>query len=515
MHALALGVMVSAAPARAGPLPPEVEAALQRANVPREAMVVVAQEVGASTPRLAWQPQVPVNPASLMKLVTTVAALDLLGPAWTWTTPVWLQGTTLNGVLDGNLVIKGSGDPKLVQERLWLALRRVQQLGVREIRGDIVLDRSAFALLPHNPAEFDNEPYRPSNAGPDALLLNYKSVLLTFTPDVARGIAIVSSEPPLAGVRVDLSVPLSNGTCDDWRGALKPDLMDPLRIHFNGSYSVSCAERQWPLAYADPRSYNARLLAGLWREMGGRLTGRVREGVAPTDPPNFELSSPPLAEVIRDINKFSNNVMAQQLFLTLGLTQRGSGTPEQAREVVRQWLADRVGENGRSLLIDNGSGLSRDTRITAQLLARLLQAAYAGPAMPELMSSLPVTGIDGTLRRARNAAMGRAHLKTGSLRDVVGIAGYVLSFGGRRYVLVAVINHPNANAARPALEALIQWTAGDMAPAFEPVPLNGPASTSTVVPVVLPDNPPPPPPQPTELPASQALPASAPASAAN
>jgi len=109
-------------------------------------------------------------------------------------------------------------------------------------------------------------------------------------------------------------------------------------------------------------------------------------------------------------------------------------------------------------LIDNGSGLSRETRVTAQLLARVLQAAYAGPAMPELMSSLSVTGIDGTLRRARNSATGRAHLKTGSLRDVAGLAGYVLSAGGRRYVLVAIVNHPNAARAQPALDLLVQWT---------------------------------------------------------
>ena len=123
-----------------------------RAGLPREAVVAIVQEVGSARPRLAWQPDQPVNPASLMKLLTTFAALELLGPAWTWTTPVWLQGTLRDGVLDGNLVIKGSGDPKLVLERMWLLLRRVQQLGVREIRGDIVLDRSAFVVPERAPA---------------------------------------------------------------------------------------------------------------------------------------------------------------------------------------------------------------------------------------------------------------------------------------------------------------------------------------------------------------------------
>ncbi|MEO8156141.1 MAG: D-alanyl-D-alanine carboxypeptidase, partial [Rhizobacter sp.] len=184
------------------------------------------------------------------------------------------------------------------------------------------------------------------------------------------------------------------------------------------------------------------------------------------------------AEVIRDINKFSNNVMAQQLFLTLGLTQRSAGTPEAGRALMRQWLSDRYGDDARGTVVDNGSGLSRDSRVTAQLLAKSLQATYAGPVMPELMSSLPVTGVDGTQRRARNSATGRAHLKTGSLRDVAGVAGYVLSTGGRRYVLVAIVNHPNANAARPALEALVQWAASDMNPPPQPIPLPEPVPAS-------------------------------------
>ncbi len=462
LRLLAAALIVLALPATANSvLPTEIEAALARAKVPRESLSVVVQEVGARLPRLAWQEHQPVNPASLMKLVTTAAALDLLGPAWSWSTPVWLQGTLLNGVLEGNLVIKGTGDPKLVQERVWLMLRRVQQLGVREIRGDIILDRSAFSEPTQQPGDFDGEPMRPYNVQPDALLLNYKSMLLTFTPDPARGVAIVSSEPPLSGVRVDVSVPLSAGACGDWRGALKPAFTDPQRIAFTGNYTAGCGEKQWPIAFAEPRTYGARLVVGLWREMGGVLTGSVRESVAPSQPPTFELSSPTLAEVVRDINKFSNNVMAQQLFLTLGYSQRGAGTPEQARDVVKMWLAERHGEAARSAVIDNGSGLSRDSRISADLLARVLQDTFASPAMPELMSSLPVTGIDGTTRRMRNGAAGRAHLKTGSLRDVNGIAGYVLGDSTRRYVVVAIVNHPNAGATRAVLEAVAQWAALD------------------------------------------------------
>jgi len=441
---------------------PEVDAALARAKVPGEAMVVLVQEVGSTRPRLAWQADVPVNPASIMKILTTSAALDLLGPAWTWSTPVWLQGPVVDGVLQGDLVIRGSGDPKLVLERVWLMMRRVRQMGVRDIRGDIVIDRSAFAVADQNPGDFDNEPLRPYNARPDALLLNYRSLLATFTPDAARGVATIAVDPPLAGVRADATVALASGPCDDWRGDLRADFADPARVRFAGTFPLACGEKTWPVAYADPKSYAERLLPALWLEVGGRLEGRVREGTAPSSPPAFEIASPPLAEVVRDINKYSNNVMAQQLFLTLGATQRGLGTFENGRLVVKRWLDEHVGGASVSVVLDNGSGLSREGRASARVLGQVLLWAWSSPSMPELMSSFPVAGVDGTLKRSRP---GRAHLKTGSLRDVAGVAGYVLGTTGKRYVVVAIVNHANANAARPALDALVQWASDDVAAA--------------------------------------------------
>ncbi len=460
LRALLAAGLALAASAAAARLPPEIYAALERARLPPESLVVVVQEVGSTRVRLGWRTDAPVNPASLTKLLTTYAALDLLGPAWTWTTPVWLQGSITDGVLDGNLVIKGSGDPKLVPERLWLLLRRVQQLGVREIKGDIVLDRSAFSVPEQNPADFDGEPLRPYNVRADALLLAYRSVLLSFTPDASRGVALVGVDPPLAGVQADSSVPLGAGLCNDWRGELKADFSDPNRLRLAGSFPASCGEKAWPLAYADPRSYNDRMVSALWREMGGKLGGSVRDGLAPGTAPAFTSVSPALSEVVREINKFSNNVMAQQLFLTLGLNRGGSGSPEASREVLRRWLSERLGRASDGVVIDNGSGLSRETRLSAQQLARLLQSAWASPVMPELMASLPVSGTDGTLIRSK-ATPGRAHLKTGSLRDVSGVAGYVLANNGRRYVVVAVVNHPNAGAARPAIDALVQWAIND------------------------------------------------------
>ena len=443
-------------------LPPEALQSLQRAGVPADAMSVVVHDATSGRSVLQWQEQRPVNPASLIKLLTTMAALERLGPAFTWSTPVWLTGPIKDGVLEGSVFIKGSGDPKLVLERVWLMLRRVQQLGVRDIRGDIVLDNSAFVVPETDASDFDGEPLRPYNVRPSALLLNFRSVTYTFVPDEAAGVARVAVEPALAGTQTDRTVPLQTGPCGDWRSALKASF-EPGRTRFAGSYNSACGESNWPVADPQPGTFEARLIDALWGEMGGQLRGSVHEGLAPLLlKPTFEQRSPALAELVRDINKYSNNVMAQQLFYTLALQARKNGpaTLDSARDTLARWLAERTGDLGDEVVLDNGSGLSRQTRISALRLARLLTQSFDSPVMSELMSSLPISGLDGTLRRSR-ATAGRAHLKTGSLRDVAGVAGYVLSSSGRRYVVVAIINHANANAARPAVDAVVQWVIRD------------------------------------------------------
>ncbi len=448
--------------ARSLDIPPEVEAALVRAKVPREAVSFLVMDAqGQAAPRLSHRADAPMNPASAMKLVTTYAALDLLGPSFTWATPVFVEGAVRDGTLYGNLYIQGQGDPRLVLERLWLLLRRVQGLGIQTIAGDIVLDQSAFSLPEHDPSRFDGDPLRPYNAAPDALLINFKSVVMTLAPDASGLTARVQYDPPLDGVQMQTTVPLVAGECGDYRGQLKADFSDPKRIRFNGVYAQSCGEKVWPVAYADPSNYASRAVAGLWRDMGGKLQGSAHLGVVPAAllaKPTFEMRSAPLAEIIRDINKYSNNVMAQQVFLALGRSAGSVASFEASQTTVQRWWKDRISAEGAPVL-DNGSGLSRQERISAQALGALLQSAYQSAVMPELMSSLPITGIDGTLRRAKNRNAGLAHLKTGSLANVVALAGYVHGAGGQRWVLVALINHANANAARPALDALVDWTA--------------------------------------------------------
>lgn len=452
----------AATPADAGRLPAAVAAALKAAGIPPSAVGIEVQEVGNAQPRLELNGRQPLNPASLMKLATTLAALETLGPAYTWRTEALAAGPVdSNGVLAGDLYLRGAGDPKLTYDRLWLLLRELRGRGLREIRGDLVLDRSLFALPAHDPAAFDGKPLRPYNVGPDPLLFNFATVHLTLVPQA--GAVRVLADPLPAGFEVVNRLRLvDRPTCGDWREVLEAKLLSG-QIVLSGDFALICGEKRWHLAGLP----NAVLLHGffarLWQELGGQFAGKWREGPVPAGAvPLAASESPALGEIVRDINKFSNNVMAQQLYLALG-TKVGAGdtatlTPELAETALRHWLAAR-GLDFPEFVIDNGAGLSRRARISAASLARLLQAGWASPEMPEYLASLPIAAIDGTLKKKLNGngAAGRAHLKTGSLEGVRGIAGYLLDRNGRRQVVVFLVNHPKAAEAQPAFDALLEW----------------------------------------------------------
>lgn len=444
--------------ATAGELPPPVTSALKEAGIGLKNVAVVVQGVDSDEALIRHHDRQAMNPASTMKVVTTYAALELLGPAFTWKTEVFADAPLKNGRLDGNLYIKGSGDPRLALEQFGLLLRQLRARGLRDIDGDLVLDRSAFSLPPHNPGAFDNEPLRPYNAGPDALLVNLNSVRLTLRPESGqKGIAIVP-ETPSEPLSIDNRLKLSNEACGDWREKLKATV-NAGTILLQGNFPASCGDKTLNLSPWTANEQTERLFRALWRELGGSLRGRVREGTtSPTAPLIATQESPTLAEVVREINKYSNNVMARQLFLTLAAER--PATPEGARQRLGDWLASK---NMRipELVLDNGSGLSRSERISADGLSRLLLAAWKSPVMPELMSSFPLAGTDGTLRKrlGNSAATGRAHLKTGYLEGVRALAGYVLDSSNKRWTVVFLINDPNARSGKPAMDALLDWVA--------------------------------------------------------
>jgi D-alanyl-D-alanine carboxypeptidase/D-alanyl-D-alanine-endopeptidase (penicillin-binding protein 4) len=422
-----------------------------------------------------------MNPASVMKLVTTYSALELLGPAYRWKTEAYIDGN--------DVVLKGYGDPKLNLESFWMLLRALRGRGLRDIRGDLVLDRSYFG--PVADGRIDDDAFRPYNVAPDALLVNFKSLRFSFLPS-DTGVRVFA-EPALPGLELVNSLKLAEGGCPEgkaFRSLIQADFRSkPPRASFTGAYPLSCGEKELNVALYEPQEYVAAMVKQLWAEMGGTWAGVVRQGSAsPAARLTYVHESEPLAEIVRDINKFSNNVMARQVYLTLAAEMGGApARPELALVAIRQLLVQR-GIKAPELVMENGSGLSRLERASAATIAAVLQAAWKSAVMPEFVSSLPVVAADGTMKKRLLGAgvAGQAHIKTGLLQDARCIAGYVLDRHGQRHLVVMLINHPRASAeGEPALNAMLEWVyegaggrgaATGRAPARSNRPSGGPQS---------------------------------------
>ncbi|HEX5338789.1 MAG TPA: D-alanyl-D-alanine carboxypeptidase/D-alanyl-D-alanine-endopeptidase [Gallionella sp.] len=444
--------------AAATDIPYPVSEALKRAHIPPGSVGIVVQRAQSSYPVISLNAKQALNPASTMKLLTTFAGLEALGPAYRWKTEAYLDGRLENGVLHGDLVFKGYGDPKLTVEQFWLWLRELRQRGLREIRGDIVLDRSFFAAIDHDPAVFDNDPTRAYNVGPDALLLNFNALHLRLIPNATHTGALL--EPELSGYTIsnrvapDVRLPCNGG--DTYKARL-----DGRSIVLEGSIPAACGEAEDYFSLLPHDDYFFAVFGSLWQELGGTLQGKLRAGNAPGNQAPFSTHlSQPLSELIRDINKFSNNTMARQLFLTLGAQDGQPASIARSTSAMQQWL-DKRQLKFPELVLENGAGLSRTERISAQHLADILQSAASSPYAAELEASLPILGMDGTVKKRfkDSEIAGHAHLKTGTLEGVKSIAGYVHAQSGKRWIVVFIINHPNAALGQPAQDALIAWVA--------------------------------------------------------
>lgn len=453
-------------PAYAVDFPDTVRQALKRAGIPESAVGIYVREVGADQPLVSVNADVPMNPASVMKMVTTYAGLEMLGPTYKWRTEVYANGNLVNGTLQGDLVIKGYGDPSLNLENFWLLLRQVRQTGLKDISGDLVLDDSYFNLPASDPGAFDGKRFNTYNVAPEALLVNYRTSTLRLFPELQRGGIRVVAEPDGQFLNVQNNLKLTQKKCGGGgvRVSIRENVPQPghVTVGLEGEYSSDCGPTAYYLSLHENTAYMHQLFSALWKELGGTFTGTVRRGAAPKGLHALSVyESPPLAEVIRGINKFSNNVAAKQVFLSLGETQskgRGYVSPDIAFAGVRHWLGSK-GMNFPELVMENGSGLSRKERISARHLNDLLAAAYFSPTMPEFMASLAVVGLDGTARKRlkRSAVAKKAHIKTGTLKNVSAIAGYVLNGKKRRYAVAFMVNHPNSGGARTAMDALMEW----------------------------------------------------------
>ncbi|HEY3849946.1 MAG TPA: D-alanyl-D-alanine carboxypeptidase/D-alanyl-D-alanine-endopeptidase [Steroidobacteraceae bacterium] len=414
----------------------------------------VVASLNAATPR---------SPASTMKLVTTFASLDLLGPAYTWHTDALVHGVLEDGVLKGDLVLRGGGDPYMTLERWWSFVHALRAKGLNDIRGDIVIDDTAFALPPEDPGAFDGRPNRSYNVEPDALMVNFQSIEFRLAPNAAtRSVDIVATPAPV-NLAIDNRIGFVAGRCSGKAARVDFEVSSAQwdRAVFSGDLSGQCLERTITRVMLEAPSYAFGTFVELWRESGGGFNGGMRIEAAPPDAqPLLSFESLTLGEVIRLTNKYSNNLMARHLFLTIGGDRYGvPATPDKGARAIADWSRER-GLPLADLVIDNGSGLSRTARISALDMATMLRAAYHSRWAPEFIASLPLAGIDGTLRsRMQDTAAGSVRLKTGHLDGVTAVAGYVIGASGKTYVLVSFINDTRSDygAGDPVHGALVDW----------------------------------------------------------
>jgi D-alanyl-D-alanine carboxypeptidase/D-alanyl-D-alanine-endopeptidase (penicillin-binding protein 4) len=484
------------------PLPIAVLDALRAAAIPEDA--VSALVLRGDKTVLSHLADHPLHPASTMKLVTTLVALEQLGPVFRGRTELRSTGELKGDVLHGDLVLRGGADVDLSTETLTTMLRSLRYQGVRKIDGNLVVDRQLF-----NPARadlgvppFDEAPEAYYNVIPDAVFVNRNMLQLDMrsTPRADGKPATrvrVATQPELDGVTVDADMKLVDADCATWENGWQipqtvPRADGGIKVVLRGTFPKNCAASD-SINVVDRQEYVARLVRRLWKTLGGTFTGTAVEGATPPGARLLaEHVSRPLPEIVRDVNKPSDNTLARVLFLSLGALepdpvlgshpQPGTALTTLARSdaVVRAWMrAHGIDDTG--LVLENGSGLSRIERITPIQMAGLLQAGLHSNWAPEFQASMPIAAVDGTMRRRLqdSPAASRARLKTGTMSNVVALAGYVPDADGRQCVLVAFVNSDRVGngRGRAVLDALVDWVARlDGTPSAAPGTTNGAAA---------------------------------------
>jgi D-alanyl-D-alanine carboxypeptidase/D-alanyl-D-alanine-endopeptidase (penicillin-binding protein 4) len=468
--ALALALLATPAARADDALPEPVRAALAAAGVPASAFGGAALPLEHRARPWRHGAAVPMQPASTMKIVTSIVALDRLGPNHRTGTELLTAAPIEGGVLRGDLVLRGGADVDLGVPQFWALLTELRALGVERIAGDVVVDRSLFrpARMDLGVPPFDDAPEFPYNVIPDAL--NLAGALLPFDLRSDGERVVAQPVPPLPGIELRPRLALDDRACRDWGDGWRPsrqlDGGEALVIELQGSFPRHCAVRA-NLQLVDRQWLTESLFRTLWTQLGGRLDGRVREGAGAGLRPEgtrvlARRLARPLAEVVRTVNKRSDNPVTRLVFLSLGVPaqadDRSTETGALAAREVAAWLAaQRIEAPG--FVIDNGSGLSRRERISPQTLAEVLRTAWHGRHASELLMSLPQIGSETAVALKDSPAAAWARMKPGTLRNVVALAGYVKDPEGRPWALAMMINHDEARRARGALLAMVDHVA--------------------------------------------------------
>lgn len=443
-------------------LPTAVTKILTKNKIPKDSLSVYIQEFDSTDPLVALNTKTPRNPASVIKLLTTYAGLQILGPNYNWETHVHLDGKLRNGTLDGDLIIEGRGDPFLVRETFWHLLFTLRNRGLQHIKGDLLIDNEHFEEENGSPADFDNKPHRVYNTFPDAALLNFRAHQFHFVP--MENSVHIYADPPASNLTIKNKVKLIKGSCRGKHRQLKFNVIkkkNKTTVQFSGTYPKRCGNQELFRTVLSNGDYIYGVFKSLWENMDGTISGSYGETSIDAKKPFYIVPSKPLSEVITYINKYSNNVMTRQLLLTIGKNNADvAGNKTAGREAIADWLQD-IGIPAPELIIENGSGLSRNTRISAITLANMLKHALHSPYQPEFFSSLPLVGVDGTVRKRLKGIIppGNARIKTGIIDNVRSMAGYVKSKNNKNYIIVSLQNYRGIQNTTGTLvqDEILKW----------------------------------------------------------
>ena len=476
-------------------LPKIIKNAIQNTKIPANAVgfnVISIDKSDQHYFKFSWNAQTPLNPASTMKVLTTAAGLDILGPQYRWKTNLYTNGSIEQESLNGDLIFQGFGDPKLVPEHMSQLVDEIRQLGIKNIQGNLIFDRSVYSPTVRQTAPNDGEITRTYNVAPDPLLYSFQT--LSFQININNGEAEVTYTPKLIGLRITNKIELTKAPCTDWSKYLKIEIRkmneDEWNASFIGKLSKHCGEIRWNSVSIDPNNFLKQGFLAAWGDAGGTWKPSIQalEGAVQANSKLLlSYQGTILADAVKDINKFSNNVMARQLFLTIGLEKNGKPTTtNDSTRIVQEWLK-KSGLIFPELVLENGSGLSNIERISAQSMTNLLSFIIQSKNQEILINSLPIAGVDGTMKNRLLSILKKiwgpsnstnnfipdknlptllqksgAYMKTGTLQNVRSVAGYVVSKSGKVYAVSSMINHSNASMGGSAInDAVINWVIND------------------------------------------------------
>ena len=479
----------AASDSRSYQLPNAILSSLEKNQISPDAMGVSVVEIlqsGTGKPEakivLDWNASKPMNPASTMKLLTTLTSLEVLGPDYRWRTNVFTDGVIHQGVLKGNVYLQGRGDPKLIPEELAKMMQALQNLGIQKIDGNLIFDRSAYAKSVMEQSSIDGEESRAYNVSPDPLLYSFRTLSFNLSKSHTADFIDIAYTPALSQFTINNQLRVVNQYCDNWKKEISFDLSNnhqenigdtALLASFSGNFPSGCNNAGYNIVAIDANTFLTKGFSAAWELAGGKWARAPngQDGIVPlTARPLLQFEGIKLADDVQDINKFSNNVMARQVLLTLALEKMGKpASVENGDIVIRSWLK-KMSLQFPELVIENGAGLSRNEAISPEHMNQLLVLARNLPTGDILYNSLPIAGVDGTMK---NRLLGQlrkflhlqkkpeARIKTGSLSDVRSISGYVISKSGRMYAVTSFINHPNANRGIEAQDQLLSWLLED------------------------------------------------------